>query len=227
MYREQPSRVPGGVVWTASRAPGATARVLPDGCMDLLWDGQSIRIAGPDTHAQVFTVDRPSATTGLRFAPGFAPRLLGLPADELTNQRIPLDAVWAAGEVRRITDLLAASPTPGRTLEAIALGHCPRPDDDAALIDDVVQLAGAGCTSTAIAQRVGLSTRQLQRRSTVAFGYGAKTLSRILRMQRALAFIRGGERAVDSAVRAGYADQSHLARDVRELAGVPVTQLMA
>jgi len=76
-----------------------------------------------------------------------------------------------------------------------------------------------------IARRVGFSTRQLQRRSAVAFGYGAKTLSRILRMQQALAFIRGGDRAVDSAVRAGYADQSHLSREVRDLAGVPLTRL--
>jgi AraC-like DNA-binding protein len=227
MYRERPSRLPGGVVWSATRATGETARVLPDGCMDLLWDGESVRIAGPDTHAYVITMGQAAKMTGLRFAPGFAPRLLGLPAAELTNQRVPLDAVWAAGEVHRITDLLAASPTPGRTLEAVALGRCPQPDDDAALIDDVVALTTAGCNTTTIAQRVGLSTRQLQRRSTVAFGYGAKTLGRILRMQQALAFIRGGERAVDSAVRAGYADQSHLSRDIRDMAGVSLTQLLA
>jgi len=69
-------------------------------------------------------------------------------------------------------------------------------------------------------------SRQLQRRSAAAFGYGTKTLSRILRMQRALAFIREGTRAVDSAVRVGYADQSHLSRDVKDLAGVPISQLM-
>jgi AraC-like DNA-binding protein len=200
--------------------------VLPDGCMDLLWNGESISIAGPDTHAQVFAVDQQSEMTGLRFAPGFAPRLLGIPADELTNQRVALDAVWSAGEVHRIADGLAASRTPGRALEAIARDRCPPLDDDTALIDGVVALAGAGCTSATIAHRVGLSPRQLQRRSRVAFGYGTKTLGRILRMQQALALMRGGERAVDSALRAGYADQSHLAREFKELAGVPVTQLM-
>jgi len=225
MYRERPSRVPGGVVWTATRSPGETARVLPDGCMDLLWDGRSVQVAGADTHAQVLAVDRPSSMTGLRFAPGDAPRVLGLPADELTDQRVALAAIWRPGEVRRITDLLAASPTPGRTLETIALEHRPPPDDDAGLIQHVATLADGGCTSTAIARRVGLSTRQLQRRSTAAFGYGAKTLGRILRMQRALALIHGGERAVDSAMRAGYADQSHLSRDVRDLVGVSLTQL--
>jgi AraC-like DNA-binding protein len=225
MFRERPSRIPGGFVWSAIRATGETARVLPDGCMDLLWDGQSVFIAGADTRAQVLSMDRPSSMTGLRFAPGFAPRVLGLPADELTDQRVPLDSVWSAGEVRRITEILAASPKPGRTLERIALDHSPPPDDGAGLIDDVVALANAGCNTTAIARRVGLSTRQLQRRSTAAFGYGTKTLGRILRMQQALALIRGGDRAVDSAVRAGYADQSHLSREVKDLAGVSLTQL--
>jgi AraC-like DNA-binding protein len=212
-------------VWTARRVAGETARVLPDGCMDLLWDGRSVAVAGADTHAQVLATDRPSSMTGLRFAPGFAPRVLGRPADELTDQRVPLDAVWDACAVRRISDLLAASPTPGRTLESVALAHCPPPDEDAMLIDEVAALARAGCNSTTIAKQVGFSPRQLQRRSAAAFGYGAKTLGRILRMQHALASIRSGAPAVDSAVRAGYADQSHLSREVRDLAGVTVSQL--
>ena len=86
-------------------------------------------------------------------------------------------------------------------------------------------LAKQGCGAAAIADRVGLSARQLQRRSTAAFGYGTKTLSRILRMQRALTLVRRGERAADSAAGAGYADQAHLARDVKELAGVTLGEL--
>jgi AraC-like DNA-binding protein len=59
------------------------------------------------------------------------------------------------------------------------------------------------------------------------FGYGAKTLGRVLRMQRALALARGGVRPADAAARAGYADQSHLARDVKEMAGVPLGALIS
>jgi AraC-like DNA-binding protein len=211
----------------ASRAPGTTARILPDGCMDLLWDGSAVVIAGPDTHAHVFRAGRDSSLIGLRFAPGFAPRVLGIPADEFTNQRVPLDSVWAPDEVRRITDLLAASPAPARTLETLALRHCAPSDESATLIEHVVALVRAGCNSATIASHVGYSPRQLHRRSTAAFGYGAKTLHRILRMQHALDLIRRGERAADSAVRVGYADQSHLSREIRDMAGVPLTQLTA
>ena len=225
MYRERHSRVPGGFVWT-SRATGGEKRVLPDGCMDLLWDGGALLVAGADTHAQLFLAEPGSTMTGLRFAPGFAPRVLALPADALTDQRVPLDTIWSAASVRRWTDLLHASPDPGRTLEAMALAHCAAPDDGTALVDHVAALARARSSTATIAARVGLSARQLQRRSRRAFGYGAKTLQRILRMQEALALVRNGTRAADSAAEAGYADQAHLARDVKDLAGVPLTQLL-
>jgi AraC-like DNA-binding protein len=163
--------------------------------------------------------------TGLRFPPGLAPRVLGVSAHELVDSRVPLDALWPAARVRRINDLLAASDAPGRVLEEIAIDHRPEPDDDSALVDEVAVLAGAGWASAAIAREVGLSARQLQRRSTAAFGYGTKTLQRILRLQRALALVRSGARAADSAARTGYADQAHLARDVKDLAGVPITAL--
>jgi len=181
MYRERASRVPGGYVWS-SVSTGDDVRVLPDGCMDFLWDGEHISIAGPDTHAQLFAGEIGATTTGLRFAPGDAPRLLGVPAHELTDRRVALDQIWEPARVQRITELVAASAVPGNALEAIALQFRPDPDDDAALVERVVALAHAGYNSSAIADRVGFSVRQLQRRSTAAFGYGAKTLSRILRM---------------------------------------------
>jgi len=224
VYRERPSRVPGGFVWT-SRATGDDTRVLPDGCMDLLWDGRRIVVAGADTHAQLVRKEPGTVMTGLRFAPGFAPRVLGVPADALTDRHVPLDAIWPADRARRVTDALAASARPGRELEAIALETAPVPDADTELVDEVVALTRAGWTTAAIADRVGLSARQLQRRSSAAFGYATKTLHRVLRLQHALALVRDGARAADSAARAGYADQAHLARDVKDLAGVSLTRL--
>ena len=205
--------MPGAFVWS-SVSTGDAVRVLPDGCMDLLWDGDELVIAGADTHAHV--VERPAGApmTGLRFAPGQAPRVLGAPADVFTNDRVALDSVWSPARVREVADDLAASCAPGTVLEELALAASTPADADAdaALIEHVAALAAAGCNSTAIAAKVGLSTRQLQRRSAAAFGYGAKTLGRVLRMQHALALARRGVRAADAAARTGYADQSHLAR---------------
>lgn len=216
--------MPGGFVWT-SVSLGEAVRVLPDGCIDLLWDGQTVSIAGPDTRAQCYVGAPGSTMTGLRFAPGYGPRVLGVPADALTDDRVPLGAVWDPVRVRCITEAVGAAPGAGDALELVALGCCAEPNEQSAIVEQIAQLARAGCTSVVIADRVGLSARQLQRRSGAAFGYGAKTLSRILRMQRALAHIRRGERFADSAARVGYADQSHLAREVKDLAGVTLSQL--
>lgn len=77
----------------------------------------------------------------------------------------------------------------------------------------------------AIADALDLSARQLHRRSLDAFGYGPKTLARVLRMHRALDLARAGVPLAETAFRSGYADQSHLAREVKAFAGVPVTAL--
>lgn len=68
---------------------------------------------------------------------------------------------------------------------------------------------------------VALSERQLHRLSLDAFGYGPKTLTRVLRLVRALDLARSGMPYAQVAARAGYADQAHLAREVKSLAGGP------
>jgi AraC-like DNA-binding protein len=52
-------------------------------------------------------------------------------------------------------------------------------------------------------------------------------LVRILRLQRALALARRGHAFADVSATAGYADQAHLSREVKALAGVPLSELMA
>jgi AraC-like DNA-binding protein len=82
----------------------------------------------------------------------------------------------------------------------------------------------------ALAGVVGLSERQLLRRCTTAFGYGPTTLARILRLQRFLALARRHGTAVPLArlaFAAGYADQPHLSREVRAIAGVTAADVVS
>jgi AraC-like DNA-binding protein len=48
----------------------------------------------------------------------------------------------------------------------------------------------------------------------------------VLRLQRALALARAGVPFAQTAARSGYADQAHLARDVKEFAGMPLGELL-
>jgi AraC-like DNA-binding protein len=247
MYRERVSRLPDTVVWSRVVSPGATTtRILPDGCLDVIWSDGTLVVAGPDTTAQLAT-NRPGARlVGLRFAHGVGPRVLGLPASELVDTRIPLADLWPATAVCALTDRLAAITEPGlppaagrltetralpaagvrfdagALLEAVAaerLRAAGRPDPVAGMV--AARLA-AGATVAATAEAVGLSERQLHRRCRADFGYGPKTLARVLRMERAVALARAGSPFAAVAADAGYADQAHLAREMRALAGVPL-----
>jgi AraC-like DNA-binding protein len=83
-----------------------------------------------------------------------------------------------------------------------------------------------GASVTATAAAVGLSARQLHRRCMDAFGYGPKTLARVLRLDRAVTLARAGTPFATVAASTGYADQAHLAREVKALTGVSLTALM-
>ena len=73
-----------------------------------------------------------------------------------------------------------------------------------------------------IAADVGWSVRHLEHRFRSEFGVTPKGVARITRFERSVAAARDPRRRLaDIAVACGYADQAHLARDWRDLAGRP------
>lgn len=222
MYRERAARVSGAVVWQSVAMPGdpPVKRVLPDGCMDLMWHGDELVVAGPDTRAQLASLGSYAA---IRFAPGTALGLLGVPAHELRDRRVPLAELWTGSRVRRLASTVAAAERKGAALETIALELAAEPDP---AMTELVRRLRSGSSVAAAADDAGFSERQLYRRSLAAFGYGPKLLGRILRLNRALELARAGVPSATVAARSGYADQPHLARDVKALAGVPLGALL-
>jgi AraC-like DNA-binding protein len=108
-------------------------------------------------------------------------------------------------------------------LERAVAGSFVAPDP--ALVE-VATAAQAGRSVTAIAAAAGLSPRHLRRRCQITFGYGPKTLVRVFRLQRAVAAARAGRPFAAVAADTGYADQAHLSREVKTLAGVSLTELI-
>ncbi|SBT39554.1 helix-turn-helix domain-containing protein [Micromonospora auratinigra] len=270
MYRERAvAGIAGAVLWESVAGGGAPVRVLPDGCLDLLWSSRAgLLVAGPDRTAHLSVSGPGERWVGLRLPPGVGPAVLGVPADELRDRRVALDDLWgraaaalgerieAAAESGQPGELPGAGPLgtgpgaagpsdPGRLPVGGAPVACPWPPPTvgavlAAVAVTRLRSAGgpdpvgarvaarlaAGATVAATAAEVGLGARALHRRSRLLFGYGPKTLARILRLRRALDLARAGARWAEVAALAGYADQAHLTRDVRELAGVPPTRLL-
>jgi AraC-like DNA-binding protein len=222
MYEERASTVPHVTAWWNEVAAGTPPkRILPDGCLDIIWQNGTVFVAGPDTTAQLPASPPPGTRFfALRFGSGTGPGVLGLPASELVDRQVPLDALWPAALVRP----LAEAADPLAAIEAVVARRWQEPDRSMVAL---AEAARRGVPVAVIADRCGLSARQLQRRSNMAFGYGPKTLHRIFRLQRAVALARAGRPFAEVSADAGYADQAHLAREVRAMAGVPLSELLS
>ncbi|QNE74045.1 helix-turn-helix domain-containing protein [Streptomyces finlayi] len=223
MYEERASRLAGAVLWTVNRQGGTARPVLPDGCMDLLWTGGRLRVAGPDTHAFQVPAAYDGPCTGIRFAPGTAPTFFGVPAYELRDRRVALDDLWPAAHVRRLTERIDEAADPAAALEGLALRRAADTGPPDPLTVSVAARLRQGSSVADTARAAGLGARQLHRRSLAAFGYGPKTLARVLRLQRALALVRSGVPYAQAASAAGCTDQAHLAREMRDLAGTTLS----
>jgi transcriptional regulator GlxA family with amidase domain len=111
-----------------------------------------------------------------------------------------------AAAASAVAQRLAAAEPPDCTIEAAIRWLAHRPSGR---VED-------------LAHHLDWSKRRLHRRFTAALGYGPKTFQRVLRLQRTLALAghsQGREPLAALALAAGYADQAHMSREVRALAG--------
>ncbi len=231
-YQEKPAPRSAGLVcsWTAGLPTDTEPylqRVVPDGCVDLIWSEAGILVAGPDTGPVPALIRPGERMVAVRFAPGAAPPVLGVPADAVRDARLPLADLWG-GAADRLAETVAAAGSPRRqqaALVAAVTGRARAAEPVDPLVPAVVAGLARGSVRDVSAE-IGIGERQLRRRSLTAFGYGPKTLQRVLRFQRALGLARAGTPLADAAYAAGYADQAHLAHEVRDLAGEPISGLL-
>ncbi|MEL4891579.1 helix-turn-helix domain-containing protein [Xanthomonas protegens] len=199
-------------------AETAATQVLPDGCVDLIWDGHALFVAGPDRRATEAALASGSVLTGVRLAAGAGASLLGVPLHAIADQRVPLEALWD-GQGRHWQAQLEEAADPLAALHALCASRPLQADHAMAWL--FAQLAGdAPPRLAALTNALGISERTLRRRSHDAFGYGAKTLERILRLQRFLGLVRQHPNLTAAALEAGYGDAPHLVRDSRQLTGL-------
>jgi AraC-like DNA-binding protein len=205
--------------------------VLPDGCMDIIWDGAHLMVTGPDTQP-VWSVPTARSVVGLRFRPGVGSLFFGVPAQVLRDQRVCLDALWANSD--DIADMLSACSDPRECAKALVgtvARRLPDLESPDPLVEAAVRVWAANDPSLStgeLAAQAGITPRQVHRRFLSAVGYGPKFLQRVLRFQAFLGSCSDRTPGLaELAFRCGYADQAHLTREARLLAGVPPTQLRA
>jgi AraC-like DNA-binding protein len=220
-----PVRLAGDVrcVWWSSF--GGTAPILPDGALDLIVAGDRVFVAGPDTRATYSAFAPGVVIHGIRFRPGRAGRVLGVPPEALRDQRVDLQDLW--GAVGRVTaNRLVDDPQRLATVVTERLRSAPDPDP--AVDFAVRRIWNDQARFVDVREEVGVSERHLRRRFTALVGYGPATFLRVARLQRArhLALQRPGTALADLTYDAGYADQAHLSREVRLLSGLTPRSLL-
>jgi hypothetical protein len=198
IYRERavshPLRDHFSCVWInrLTKSNGKLFVVVPDGTIDLKWIGGRYRVAGPDRQPMIEQFPARTVVVGLRFQPGGSPDWLGPAASQFCGRRVWLEDVW--GQVGRETDAATLAPGPDSSIAALedVLSRlaASKPLPNAEMMS-VYRLLSESPPSEPhvvawLMAELGLSERTLRRRFEAAFGYGLKTLPRILRFQRYL-----------------------------------------
>jgi AraC-like DNA-binding protein len=223
-YCEREVGIPGAVAWSVDVPAGAKRqRILPDGCLDVIWDGRRLFVAGPDRRVRWHPSVPGTRFVGLRFSGGVGPQLVGTPADHLRDRTVDLADLWSQRKARILAEQVAADPD--RALASWARSAAAESPLDS-FGGRVVAALRAGLPPGEVADQLGIGSRQLHRRSLPAFGYGPRHLARVLRFQRAVDSASRGVPLAEVASHCGYADQAHLSREFRDLAGVTPRQLV-
>ena len=129
------------------------------------------------------------------------------------------------GEMRQL-------PTDGRFFELGGV-RFPVPSYDtmedlvAAMVGQGVLTASPELARALAGEDAGYSERQLQRRFSAEVGLGRKQVEQLQRARRAYALLQAGRSIAEAAVEAGYADQAHLTRAFRLIAGRTPARILA
>lgn len=239
-YREFP--VPASLadhflcLWTQAifGSPEYSHQVLPDGCVDIVFiDDEPPIVVGPWTSPFTATFASGTQITGARLSPGHAFGVLGIPASELLNRSVPLNVLWKRRKVALFDRVFEKQSLTARRLvlsEVLSYGIASAVPPDETVVASARWLAQHPHGQLKQLSRcIGISERQLHRRFSTAIGYGPKLFQSVLRFQRFLfwiAKVRRSHSLAHGAASAGYADQSHMTREVRRFAGDLPTALL-
>jgi AraC-like DNA-binding protein len=212
-----------------SSATGAH-RVLPDGCVDLMFDRNSALLVGPMTRAVIAPIFGHTEMLGIRFRTGVVSALSAIQAHDIKDAVIPLQeaGIRLALDHDQIFERSGLAERANLLMPALVSHLAARPSRDRAVraaVESWIRAAGSQPLSPvhAVARHVGVSERGLERRFAACVGYTPAQFRRLVRFRAALRLSRSAQSWVDIATQCGYSDQAHLSRDFREFASMTPT----
>ena len=183
-----------------------------------------ILVGGPVTRA--FRAHPGSGIYWLRFRPGVLPRLADVrPAELVGEPGILVDRVRGV-DLDELGERLAGTPSTRGRLDIIGASLGPileapwAQDRRCVRVLELVDALDGRISVRDLAQETGLGTRTLQRLLMAQVGLSPKRLLQNVRLQRTAERLRAhAAPPAEIALESGYADQSHMIRDFRRLAG--------
>jgi len=230
----------------------ALERVLPEGTFELLINlreearhtfhtgnlacAATFRgswIAGMHLKPVVIDTASDSSMMGVHFRPGGAAALLGLPASELSDRIIELDAIWGAGS-RRLRDRLLEAIEPAakfRCLEKFLLWRVESRLPESPCLTHAIRIFQSAPESVSIrkvAAEIGWSHKHLIATFQSFVGVSPKQFSRVRRFQNAVRTLQLSHSAAlaEIALSCGYYDQPHFNSEFKAFSGLTPTDFL-
>lgn len=200
-------------------------RLFPDGCADIVIDQRGgIFVSGVTTEPGFWHVDRDCFLLGARLQPGAVQCVLGVSGKELRDRVIPLESIQGSS-VRNWPDQVLSSGDLSEKVDVLTkliADRCFRPISSNSLVVNSVRLLHNAVAVHAIAGKLGISERHFRRIFEREVGVGPRRFARMIRFQKVLDFLRAGRSVTwaELAQMQGYADQSHLSREIQQFSGL-------
>lgn len=198
--------------WEQRVEHARTQRVVPDGRADvLIFDDGHVEVVGLHDRVDVPHLAAGTHLRGIRLRPAAVGAAFHLRASSLLNRTVAAEDILGSRRSRQLTDPTALD----------AWVRSIQTDERAAAA--VVLLGGRSVTATADA--LGITRRHLDRLMLEHVGMPPKPFQRVERFQRFVRAIDAGTSLSVAAADVGYADQSHLTREVQAFSGLTPARL--
>ncbi len=233
--------------WSLDSAPGdaphTRERIFPDGCIELIFNhGDRFRKFDSDTefhiqplcfvHGQLKTYFELQALGNVgvfsaRFHPAGLQPFINFDVDTFTGTTLTVQEIWGEEGKTLEEQMLACTNYEQRIalLENFLLKQRQALKVDNApveyCVDAMIENTG-NISIEELADNLGISKRQLERRFTAAVGISPKLFARITRFQNILQLIENKEfkSFTTVAYEGGFYDQAHFIKDFKDFTGL-------
>lgn len=218
-------------------------RVLPDGAAHLIFTLGDVQggernahlrclAVGASTHATRIVLAGAVEQICVRLGIGTAAAILGVPAAELTDHGVDLEALWGRDAADALAQLAAAPSSDARIAVMVRLlrARIAREERAAPVVGEAVRRlarSGGRVRVRELAADLGVGERRLQQLFAAHVGLSPRAMARLARFR---AVIDRCQRApVQSwsgiALEHGFYDQAHLINELKEFTGLTPRQL--